>query len=404
MQLNQLSISYKCHSSIGNSLKLDEMINEVLKTFIEETYAIYGGFYLLENEKQQYILSVGKKLEYDVNKLIQNSKDDEITVCSYDKYLNVLLYRLENSLMIFVYDKDIDLVFISHIFESLRRKLNISINSCLNVRDLENKNEALNSLTSNLQEEVNKAVELNKKKDKQMFEQMKMAQMGELIGNIAHQWRQPLNVISTVATGMKLKKQMSVLEDEDFFSYVDKIVDNSQLLSRTIDEFRDYIKESHTEKDVIIQDRVKMAVNILESSCQLNGIKLIEEYMEKDNIIFRLISGELLQVLISIFTNAKEALIQSENEVKWIKYELRKLQNSVIITIEDNAGGIPESIKDKIFNPYFTTKHQSQGTGIGLYNCYNIVTKHLGGKLYCDNTDEGTKFAIELPVYLNYAI
>ena len=237
-----------------------------------------------------------------------------------------------------------------------------------------------------------------------MFEQIKMAQMGELIGNIAHQWRQPLSVISTVASGMKLKKEMNLLRDEDFQSYIDKIVQNSQLLSKTIDEFRDYIKESHKEKDVVVQDRVEMALKIIEPSCELNNIKIIREFVEKEPIYFRLISGELLQVLISVLNNAKEALCDKDIENKWIKYSISQDDIRTLITVEDNAGGIDESIKDKIFNPYFTTKHQSQGTGIGLYNCYNIMTKHLNGKLYFVNTNEGTKFCIELPVHMDYSI
>ena len=404
MQLNQLSISYKCHNSIGNSLDLIEMIDEVLKTFTEGTDALYGGFCLIEDKNIKFIKSVGKKIDYDLNNLLDLSSNEKIKICEYDEYLNVLLYKVEKGLFIFIYDKDIDLDFIKLIFESLRKRLNISIDSCLNVRDLKNKNKELNDLTKNLRVEVEKAVELNKKKDKQMFEQIKMVQMGELIGNIAHQWRQPLSVISTVATGMKLKKDMNVLSDEDFSDYIKKIVENSQFLSNTIDEFRDYIKESHREKDVIIQDRVKMAISILETTCQMNGIKLIEEYMEKETLTFRLISGEILQVLISILNNSKDALQEKNIKDKWIKYSVRKNKYRIIITIEDNAGGIPEELKDKIFNPYFTTKHQAQGTGIGLYSSYNIVKNHLDGNIYYKNTQNGAKFYIELPIFNNYTI
>lgn len=404
MLLNQLSISYKCQSSIGNSLKLNEMMNEVLKTFTEETEAVYGGFYLTQNDSKEEISSIGKRIDYDISSLYKKTIKDKINICRYDESLNSLLYRLENGLIVFVYDESIDLDFIKLIFESLRKKLNVSINSCLNVKDLENKNQKLNQLTSNLQIEVSKAVELNKKKDKQMFEQMKMAQMGELIGNIAHQWRQPLSVISTVASGMKLKKELDLLSKEDFLDYADRIVDNAHVLSTTIDEFRDYIKESHRQKDVIIQERVKMALKIIEPSYDSEHIEIIENFIELEPIYFRLISGELLQVLISILSNAKEALIEKEIEKKWIKYSIKKDTYKIFITIEDNAGGIPSDIMAKIFNPYFTTKHQNHGTGIGLYNSYNIVKNHLKGNLYARNTEEGVKFVIELPVNMDYAL
>ncbi len=403
MLLNQLSISYKCHSSIGNSLKLKEMIDEVIKTFIIETDAIYGGFYL-SHGKGQAVVSHGKRLDFHINDLFTQSKDDKIVVSSFDESINILLYKLENGLIIFLYDKGIDLEFITSIFESFRQKLNISINSCLNVQTLEEKNQRLEELTTDLKAEVKKAIELTKEKEKQFFDQVKMAQMGELIGNIAHQWRQPLSVISTAASGMKIKKELEVLSDEDFYHYSDSILNNVTFLSDTIDEFRDYIKESHREKEIIIQDRVKMAFKMVETSYKIENIRIIEDVMEKEPIKFQLILGELLQVIIAILNNAREALTGKKSSDKWLKYSVYKDEYSVIITIEDNAGGIKDEIMDKIFNPYFTTKHQSHGTGIGLYSSYDIVVNHLGGTLEVENSEHGAKFFIKLPLNLNYVI
>ena len=190
---------------------------------------------------------------------------------------------------------------------------------------------------------------------------------------------------------------MNSLEDNDFYEYMNKIVDNTYLLSATIDEFRDYIKDSHEEKEILIQERVRMAIKIIEPSFIMDKIEIIEEYMEKEAIYFRLISGELLQVLIQILNNTKDAFSENNIENKWFKYSVKKDGDKFIISLEDNAGGIEFGIMDKIFNPYFTTKHQKQGTGMGLYNCYNIVTKHLRGKIYATNTSVGVKFTIELP-------
>ena len=156
--------------------------------------------------------------------------------------------------------------------------------------------------------------------------------------------------------------------------------------------------ESHNVKEIIVQERIKMAIKIIEPSFMMNNIEIIEDYMEKENIYFSLISGELLQVLISILNNAKDAFIEKDIENKWLKYSVKKDTNKFIITLEDNAGGIQVEIMDKIFNPYFTTKHQNQGTGMGLYSSYNIITKHLNGKIYAANTSFGAKFTIELPL------
>lgn len=403
MLLSQLSISYKCHSSIGNSLKLKDMINEVIKTFIMETDAIYGSFYLIR-ENTELIISHGKKLDFDISNLLKQSKDEKIIVTSLSETINALLYKLENGLIIFFYDKEIDLEFITSTYESFRQKLNISINSCLNVQKLEEKNLELEDLTLNLKAKVKTAIELTKEKEKQFFEQLKMAQMGELIGNIAHQWRQPLSVISTAASGMKIKKELEVLSDEDFFHYADSILNNVTFLSDTIDEFRDYIKESHKEKEIIVQDRVKMAFKMVETSFSIENIKIIEDTMEKEPIKFKLILGELLQVIIAILNNAREALSSKKSSDNWVKYSAYKDEHSVVITIEDNAGGIKEEIIDKIFNPYFTTKHQSHGTGIGLYSSYDIVVNHLGGTLDVENSEHGAKFFIKLPLNINYTI
>jgi C4-dicarboxylate-specific signal transduction histidine kinase len=396
--INKLSISYKCQSSIGNSLILDEMIKEVLTTFSEETDALHSAFYLFRNNSNEHICSIGKKVNYEIDLLLEKSSKDRITLIKHSESLNLILYRLEDGVFVFIYDKLIDINFIKLVFESLRKRLNISINSCLNVKELEDKNRQLKTLTLNLKNEIDEAVKLNKIKDKQLYEQMKMAQMGELIGNIAHQWRQPLSLISTIASGIKLKKSMNSLDDKDLYEYMDKIVDNTYMLSSTIDEFRDCIDESHNVKEIIIQERIKMAIKIIEPSFMMNNIEIVEDYIEKENIYFSLISGELLQVLISILNNAKDAFMEKEIENKWFKYSVRKDINKFIITLEDNAGGIRVDIMDKIFNPYFTTKHQNQGTGMGLYNSYNIVTKHLNGKIYATNTSFGAKFIIELPL------
>lgn len=396
--INKLSISYKCQSSIGNSLKLDEMVKEILTTFLKETEAMHGSFYLLTNELSEYIYSIGKKVNYDIEELLKKSTKDKINIFKYKKSLNLIFYRLEKSFFVFIYDENIDVNFIKLIFESLRKKLDISINSCLNMKNLEEKNFELNNLTSNLQIKINKAIQLNKEKDKQLFEQIKMVQMGELIGNIAHQWRQPLSIISTIASGIKLKKEMNSLEDDDFYEYMNKILDNTYLLSATIDEFGDYIKDSQEKKEILIQERVRMAMKIIEPSFIMDNIEIIEDYMEKEDIYFKLISGELLQVLIQILNNTKDAFMENDVKNKWFKYSVKKQENIFIISLEDNAGGIEADIIDKIFNPYFTTKHQKQGAGMGLYNCYNIVTKHLNGKLYATNTLYGAKFTIELPL------
>lgn len=217
MLLNQLSISYKCHSSIGNSLDLNLMLKEAIKVFIEETDAIHGSCFLINNKEISEIFYHGKEISYDVKELLDFSNDKEIVIKECGEYVNAILYKLENIFIILIYDKTFKLDFIVSMYESFRKKLNISVDSCLNIEKLKQKNQELKDLNLTLVDKVERAVLQYKAKEKQYFEQVKMAQMGEMIGNIAHQWRQPLSVISTAASGMRIKKEINALTDEDFF-------------------------------------------------------------------------------------------------------------------------------------------------------------------------------------------
>ena len=231
-----------------------------------------------------------------------------------------------------------------------------------------------------------------------MIIQSKNAQMGEMIGNIAHQWRQPLSVISTSASGMQLEKEMNVLSDDKFKVYTNSIVNSTVYLSETIDIFRDYIKEKKELKKVILQDRIELSINIIKASLKSHYIKLINNTLDIEPIEITIVVGELSQVLINIFNNSKDIMIERDIKDKWIKIDLTKQDNKAVITIEDNGGGISDDILSKIFDPYFTTKHQSQGTGLGLHMSKEIIEKSLHGILSVENSENGAVFKIALPL------
>ena len=237
-----------------------------------------------------------------------------------------------------------------------------------------------------------------KEQEQLIAEQSKMLEMGEMIGNIAHQWRQPLSAISTSASGMVIEKEMDILTDDKFNKHISMIMHNTEFLSKTIDTFRDYIKEEREFKEVVLQDRIENAVNIIEATLRNNNIKFINNITNEKPIKILLTTEELSQVIINIINNAKDVLLENKIETPFIKIDLVKKENMVIITIEDNGGGISDDILPKIFNPYFTTKHQSQGVGLGLHMSKEIIEKHLDGKLYVKNTTSGAVFTIELPL------
>ena len=224
----------------------------------------------------------------------------------------------------------------------------------------------------------------NKRKQEHMLtQQSKIVAMGEMILNIAHQWRQPLSTISTAATGTKLQKEMNCLSDEQLNSALTTINDSTQYLSRIIDDFAEFFNSSNNRmNEYNINDILDKTEEIINAQLINKNIELVRN-IEEFKILT--IENELIQVLVNILNNAADALELNENKIKLIFIEAYQKNNHVYIKIKDNAGGIPENIMDRIFEPYFTTKHQAQGTGIGLYMSEEIIRNHLNGTLSVEN-------------------
>ena len=228
-------------------------------------------------------------------------------------------------------------------------------------------------------------------------EQAKMSALGEMIGNIAHQWRQPLSAISSSASSLELFAQMGTLNSKDVREYTQEIVSKSEYLSNTIETFRNFIKNQKQKKEMLLYDIIDTVFQIVGSTLHHNSIE-IRKKLPNEDIKFTVVSGELEQVLINILNNAKDVLTDNQIENPYIDLEAQMENNKLIITIEDNGGGIPDSVMPKLFIPYFTTKHESIGTGLGLHMSYKIITESFHGKLHAKNTKEGAQFIIEIPL------
>jgi PAS domain S-box-containing protein len=236
-----------------------------------------------------------------------------------------------------------------------------------------------------------------------MMQQSKMASMGEMLSNIAHQWRQPLSMISTVASGVKVKKQYATLNDEELIKYMDDIGSSIEFLSKTIDDFRDYFKPDKQKTQFSTVDIVDRSLKILGTTLENNEIAVVKKVQD---IQLNQLDGELMQVLINILNNAKDVLNENKVEHKVIEVEVKRQKNRAIFIISDNGGGVPVNIINNIFEPYFTTKHKSQGTGIGLYMSHQIITKHMGGFIGVENGPivyknreyQGAKLTVDIPI------
>ena len=220
---------------------------------------------------------------------------------------------------------------------------------------------------------------------KLMESQSKLASMGEMIGNIAHQWRQPLSLISTIASGIKIQMEFGLFDEKDVIPDMDNIIKQTTYLSNTIDDFRNFIKNSNEKGEVQISNIIHKTLSILNPSIVNHNIKIILN--TDDNIEIIGYENQLIQALINILNNAKDALKENvkNSEDKLIFIETKNIQDGLVLKIKDNAGGIPENVIDKIFEPYFTTKHKSIGTGIGLSMTHQIIIKHHNANIFASN-------------------
>ena len=236
--------------------------------------------------------------------------------------------------------------------------------------------------------------------NKLMIEQNKMAAMGEMIGNIAHQWKQPLAVITTVSSGIKVSKELGIpIDTNKEMQSLDNILLNATHLSQTIDDFKDFFKKK--ESTIFNLDNVvNKTINLINSTLIHNNIKI---NIEIEHIKLIGLDNELVQVLINIINNAQDALKDSTKNNKQINIKVYKKDLSAYIEISDNAGGIQEDIIPNIFEAYFTTKNSTNGTGIGLHMAQKIIKDHFNGKIIVknvttiDNT-KGAMFNIILPL------
>ncbi|MEA3554613.1 MAG: HAMP domain-containing sensor histidine kinase [Campylobacterota bacterium] len=228
-----------------------------------------------------------------------------------------------------------------------------------------------------------------------MIAQSRHAAMGEMISMIAHQWRQPLSVISMGANNIIADIELKTLDEKVLYDGSIEILEQTKELSKTIDDFKNFFKPIKTVEDILPEDIFNDAFNVVGKSLENNEIEVIKEFKNGKKI--KTYSRELMQVFINIIKNAKEALAENKIKNRKIYIMMKDTKNLVEISICDNAGGIKSDIIDKIFNPYFSTKYEKSGTVLGLYMSKTIIEKHLNGTIEVGNSSSGACFKIKLP-------
>ena len=259
---------------------------------------------------------------------------------------------------------------------------------------LKYKNKEIEHMNQNLQEEIKNEVKLSRQKDQQMIQQARLAQMGEMLSMIAHQWRQPLSAISASSANIHLKAQLKQLDSKEITDLTNNIMEYSQHLSTTINDFRNFFKSHKNKKTTSYTELLNSVLLIVEASIIDKNIHIVKELECQDT--FESYEGELKQVVLNLIKNAEDALLDNPVKDPYIKLKTYKEKNHLILEISDNAGGIPKNILSKIFDPYFSTKRKKEGTGLGLYMSKTIIEEHCGGKLIASNDEYGAVFKVIL--------
>jgi len=395
MQFNQqLLVTYECINAIGTSLDMEHMLRNFLRVFARKSGAIASGFWRTNGENFELICGQGKRSLYSVIAPNAHNRSWDLHVKRNGE--QVLYMYVGGGVMSFMFFLgEEELAAVEAILRSLHAKLDNAIRACTN-------HETLVKLNATLEEKVRVEVGRNREKDKHILQQSRLAQMGEMISMIAHQWRQPLGSISTVAASVKVKLALKKfnLETEEgrrgleeyLLESVGKIENYVKFLTATIDDFRNFFKPDKRRDQTTLHDLVERTLGIIGKALEVNGITLHKE--ERSSRLLPLHTNEVMQVILNLLKNAEDAMKERNPAQKIIWLRTYDTPDSTVLEIEDSAGGIEPVLIEKIFEPYFSTKEEKNGTGLGLYMSKTIIEDHAKGRLLVANTANGACFTI----------
>jgi len=249
-----------------------------------------------------------------------------------------------------------------------------------------------NTLDNRIKEEIN-----NRKKQEQiLIQQSKLAEMGEMISMIAHQWRQPLSALSNIIQNIHLRYSIGKLDKE--YLENQRLLGNAltKKMSATIEDFRNFFKPNKEKQYFSIKDAIDQTIFLIDDSFKSHNIRITNQIL--GNVTIYGFESELSQVLLNLIKNSKDAFLEKQIENPSISIKTKQVSTHIKILISDNAGGINKLILDKIFEPYFTTKDSYNGTGLGLYMSKIIIEQNMQGQLSVKNTKDGVQFTIYIPI------
>lgn len=256
--------------------------------------------------------------------------------------------------------------------------------------------ENIRKLNNALEARIALEVQKNREKDQMMYQQSRFASMGEMIGNIAHQWRQPLNIMALIMQDLYISDQLGKLDSQKVEESYEKANNTLQYMSQTIDDFRYFFKQRSSDDAFSVKEAVNSVCALLSSTFAYNHIAYKLD-VQCDSIVSGSLN-EFKQVFINLMNNAQEAILSDSKNRKEIEIKISQEGGRALVSVTDAGGGISEEVIGKIFDPYFTTKEKTQGTGLGLYMSKQIIENLMLGSLSVKNTKEGAEFTIALPL------
>jgi len=335
------------------------------------------GFFRLY-KKYNWVIGAGLYVDEIEKSILENKKSLEKRV---DKYIRLVL--IISISIIFI------IGFLSFIISNKINKV------FANYKDkVQKKEELLQDLNKNLEKKIDKALKEAKKKDRAMLHQSRLARMGAMLSMIAHQWRQPLTEVSGILMELETANKFKKLDDKLINESIDESNRLIQFMSHTIDDFRNFFKPDKKKVRFYVDDACNEAITLVSASIKSYHIDLTKKV--KCNSVINGYEREFAQVMLNLISNAKDILNQREIDKPKIDVVVDVIENDVVITVEDNAGGIEDEYIDLIFEPYFTTKESSKGTGLGLYMAKMIIEKNMNGELSVENTKKGALFRVRV--------
>jgi signal transduction histidine kinase len=360
------SLAYHILRLYSNELKIMERINKT---------PLHGSLGIRKDEPQ---------LLHIMNKAIDSTDEQEIRDIIHD-WISV---RVE---------KGFDYTFLAEIVFFLLVILLVSLYWIRRLlREVTKRKEAeheLKKFNENLEKEISSKIQEIHYKDAMLLEKTKLASMGEMIGSIAHQWRRPLSTLHINIEMLEEDYKEGKIDKKFLDKYIEKNSGIIQYMSKTIDDFQNFYKIDKAKVQFGVMEKIESTLALQLNQLEKNGIKIIKE---GDSFTVCGHPSEFQQVILNIISNAKDALLENKIKEPYIKIKVFSNDTEGGITICDNAGGIEAEKLAKVFEPYFTTKDDKGGTGLGLYISKMIIEKNMHGHLSINNKDEGSEVLITL--------